>query len=185
VRWGVLLLVVAGCGARIDDNSFTPGPGPVDSPLAVTDSGIDATPDARACAGGDGATTAADGSCIVLFSAPKNFADADAACIAFGSRLAILNTAERDATAKALIGETDVLIGLSDQAVEGTFVWVDGTPLTFSNFATGEPNNANGSFEEDCAMYSGLRGGWDDRPCSNAVPNIGATPTEYPYLCMF
>lgn len=120
-----------------------------------------------------------------MFNAPLDFANADAACIAFGARLAILSTPEREAAAAALVGTLDVLIGLTDSAIEGTFVWVDGTPLTFSNFADGEPNNAGGNFEEDCVMYAGARGGWDDRPCSAAVPNIGTTPTEYPYLCMF
>jgi hypothetical protein len=187
VRWGGLLLLLLGaCGASVDGDTFTPDTAPpVDSPLAVVDAGVDTPPDSRPCTGGDAQMTAADGSCVVFFTTPQNFANADDACIAFGSRLAILNTAERDAAAKALIGTADVWLGLTDQAVEGVFVWVDGTPLVFENFADTEPNNANGSFEEDCTMYSGVRGGWDDRPCSNAVPNIGATPTEYPFLCMF
>ncbi len=151
----------------------------------IVDSGVDGPPDARACEGGDAAMQAGDGSCIVLFTAPLSFANADAACVGFGARLAILSNAQRDAAAKALIGTSNVFIGFTDQATENTFVWVDGTPVTFTNFAADEPNNANGTFEEDCAMYDGTRGGWDDRPCSNAVPNIGATPGEYPYLCSF
>jgi hypothetical protein len=184
VRWGVLLLL-AGCGAQLEESSTAADAPIADSPIAVVDGGGDAPADTRACTGGDAAQTAADGSCIVLFSAPLDFANADAACITFGSRLAILNTAAREATAAALVGTADVWIGLTDAAAEGTFVWVDDTPLTFSNFATDEPNNAGGAFEEDCAMYAGARGGWDDRPCSAAVPNIGATPTSYPYLCLF
>ncbi len=184
MRCGVLLLLVGACGASVDNTVLAPDGAPIDT-ANVVDSGIDAPVDSRACTGGDGAMTAADGSCIVLFTTPQNFAAADASCIAFDSRLAILNTADRDAIAKALIGTADVWIGLGDQVAENTFVWVDGTPLVFENFFTDEPNNANGAFEEDCVMYSGSRGGWDDRPCSNAVANIGATPTEYPFLCMF
>jgi Lectin C-type domain len=33
-------------------------------------------------------------------------------------------------------------IGLTDQAVEGTFQWVTGEPVTFTNWAPGEPNAA-------------------------------------------
>lgn len=185
MRWGLLLLLAA-CGARVEDNSTPTDGGPSPDVTELLDSGID-TPDApRPCTGGDAAMQAADGSCIVLFNAPLSFAAADAACIAFGARLAILDSAERDATAKVLAGATGTLfIGLTDQNAEGTFTWVDGTPLVFTNFAAGEPNNANGTFEEDCGMYSGARAAWDDRPCSNQVANIGVTPGEYPYLCLF
>jgi len=182
VRWGILL-VLAGCGVRVG----VPGEqadATVDSPTDTAVTPVDVPADARPCAGGDAATAVDDGSCIVLFSTPRDFAAADAACVAFGARLAILDTADRDAVARSMIGADNVFIGLTDAAVEGTFVWVDGTPLTFQNFASGEPNNANGAFEEDCAMYSGSRAGWDDRPCSNAIPNATA-PGEYPYLCLF
>jgi hypothetical protein len=32
-------------------------------------------------------------------------------------------------------------IGLTDAAIEGTFVWVTGEPLTYTNWLPGEPNN--------------------------------------------
>lgn len=32
-------------------------------------------------------------------------------------------------------------IGLSDQAIEGTFVWASGAPLVFTHWDLGEPNN--------------------------------------------
>ncbi len=175
---------MAGCGAQVG-NGDLPAPVPTDAPPDIPVTPPDAPPDApRACAGGDAAMAVGDGSCIVRFDTALPFAEADAACIAFNSRLAILDTPERDAVAAMLVGTDNVFIGLTDSAVEGTFVWVDGTPLTFDNFADGEPNNANGNFEEDCGMYSGSRAGWDDRPCSNDVPNA-TSPGEYPYLCLF
>jgi hypothetical protein len=181
-----VFLFLAACGARLEDSPITADDAPpIDPPDASLV--VDAPVDARACAGGQGAMTAADGSCVVFFTTPASFDNAKAQCAAFDSQLAILNSAARDAAAKALIGTQNVFIGLTDAppGVEGTFVWVDGTPLVFNNFALDEPNNANGSFEEDCVIYSGTRGGWDDRPCSNAIPNIGATPGENPFLCMF
>jgi hypothetical protein len=33
-------------------------------------------------------------------------------------------------------------IGLTDEVVEGTFVWVDGTPLSYTNWNWQEPNNS-------------------------------------------
>lgn len=42
--------------------------------------------------------------------------------------------------------------------------WVDGAPLTFSHWNSGEPNDSRG--HEDCVMmlHSGL---WNDAPCAN------------------
>jgi hypothetical protein len=185
VRWALLLLAVTACGASLeilpktDDAAIDPPP---DAAVIEVDA-----PGPRPCSGGQAAMTATDGSCVVFFSTPQNFDNAKAQCAANNSTLAILNSAERDAAAKALIGTLNVFIGLTDAppGTEGTFTWVDGTPLAFDNFAAGEPNNANGSFQEDCVMYNGTKGAWDDRPCSNAIPGIGATPGEYPFLCMF
>ena len=40
-------------------------------------------------------------------------------------------------------------IGLSQLSTTSGFVWSDGTPVNFVNWAGGEPNNANGG--ENCA----------------------------------
>jgi len=84
---------------------------------------------------------------------------------------------------KALI-TTNTWTGLNDRATEGSFIWVDGTAVSFTDFATGEPNNAGNVFQEDCVIWAPARPGWDDRPCDNADP-IATSPGSYPYLCMF
>ncbi len=76
----------------------------------------------------------------------------------------------------------DAFIGATDVAVENTYVWPDGSALSFTNFRTGEPNNGNGAFEEDCLVIEGARmGTWDDRPC--APPPVGTG--SYAYVCQF
>jgi len=175
------LIVLAGCSASVDGG----GSGAVDAaaePDALID---DAAPpiDARACAGGDARAPVSDGSCLVRFDAAKTFADASAACVAFGAKLAVINSAARDQVATTLAGATNLFIGLSDQAAETTFVWADGTALGYKNFYPGEPNDGNGDFPEDCIIVNGARGGqWDDRPCAT---QIAGPPGIYPYFCLF
>lgn len=181
MRWLLLVACTTGCGAAIGGGDNETPDAPVNPPPIDAPDPDAPPPDARLCAGGDAAMASGDGSCFVRFNQVLSFAAAQAACVAFGSQLAILNTAARDATAALLVGQDNVWIGLTDQVVENTFVWVDGSALVFTNFSTGEPNNANGQFQEDCIMYAGSRPGWDDRPCAAGAPALG----EYAYLCMF
>jgi len=54
--------------------------------------------------------------------------------------------------------------GLTDAAVEGIWIWDDGSDLLYSNWHSGEPNDAGG---EDCVQFnrwSDLT--WNDEPCS-------------------
>jgi hypothetical protein len=60
-------------------------------------------------------------------------------------------------------------IGLTDRSVEGTFRWVDGSPLTYHNFAPGEPNNTSpeGWDEDFVALaldpnFNRIPGYWND-----------------------
>ncbi len=54
----------------------------------------------------------------------------------------------------------DVWIGFTDQAVEGTFVWISGAPVTFTNWSPGEPNNS-GDGEHYAQLLPGS-GQWND-----------------------
>ncbi|KAM9312015.1 perlucin-like protein [Gastrophryne carolinensis] len=50
------------------------------------------------------------------------------------------------------------------------WLWADGTPLTFSAWNDGEPNNDQDN--EDCAEILGGVQAWNDRPCENSVAYI-------------
>ena len=63
----------------------------------------------------------------------------------------------------------DLWIGLTDQAVEGTFVWADGvplSPLSYSNWHPGEPNDCHTAacISEDYVHMTwwGTPGRWND-----------------------
>lgn len=180
-----LLVAVAGCGAKLADD-------PVSQHAVDADPGADAhlidaalpPPDARPCTGGQASAVGPNNECFIFVAGPATWDQAKAGCTAMAAQLAILDTAEKDAFAEALV-TTDVFIGATDAAVEGTFVWVDNTPVVYTNWHTGEPNNGNGAYQEDCVVVAGSRAGkgWDDRPCAptTAVPNAGS----YGYLCDF
>jgi hypothetical protein len=152
----------------------------------AVDGPIDAPIDARACTGGDSHMVGPNGECLVMFTTPKTYVDAKAACAAIGAHLAYLEDAALDSIAETFVGSADTFIGLTDRAVEGTFVWDDGTPLVYSNWHTGEPNNggSGSTYQEDCVIIAGARVGaqWDDRPCDpSEVPTSGT----FAYLCEY
>lgn len=120
--------------------------------------------------------------CFAAFlTSPKTRVDARATCVAAGMHLAHVRSAADEAVIAALSAGTDVAIGLDDLALEGTFVWDDGSPPTYLDWAVGEPNNGGGSYEEDCVVYAGSRpmGQWDDRPCAPPPVDSGA----YGFIC--
>lgn len=56
-----------------------------------------------------------------------------------------------------------IWIGYSDAVTEGSYVWYDGAPLSYSNWAPGEPNDAGGV--EDCTQIY-PDGSWNDLNCA-------------------
>eukprot|EP00794_Sanderia_malayensis_P009506 gene9506-biopygen7847 len=59
-----------------------------------------------------------------------------------------------------------IWIGMNDRRQEGTMEWSDGSPVTFTNWYTGEPNNEG--INEDCVALLSYRNGfqWYDDPCN-------------------
>jgi hypothetical protein len=86
-----------------------------------------------------------------------------------GGRLATINDAAEQAwvfdTFSSYGGTSRLLwIGLTDAGAEGTFRWVSGEPVTYTNWAPGEPNDSGGG-EHHVAMYypgHSAQGRWND-----------------------
>jgi hypothetical protein len=189
------IILLAACGAKLEENMPTDASSSdsfrsLDASNSI-DAAIDAPPiDARLCAGGDARATDALGSCFVYFIGPLTYLNAETACTAFGSRLAVIKTAATNATVRSLIAQTDAWVGGTDSASEGSFTWLR-NPLdpitvgvTYTNWRTGEPNNQGGTNPdgEDCMIIEGDQDGtWDDRPCAPPPAGTG----EYAYVCQF
>ena len=106
---------------------------------------------------------------------PRSWPDASMRCTLTGGRLVSLHSsgdfdrAQAALRAAGLVYER-VWIGGNDLAHEGSWVWVDGTPVSgYVSWAPGEPNNAGNN--EDCLQLRG-DGYWNDAKCSRAMPSI-------------
>eukprot|EP00794_Sanderia_malayensis_P005753 gene5753-biopygen4667 len=99
-----------------------------------------------------------------------------------GDLVSIRDSAENERIAEFIkstgMGRS-IWIGLNDRRQEGTMEWSNGSPVTFTNWNTGEPNSA--SEDEDCAALLSYRNGfpWNDAWCStNINPFICEIPSN-------
>ncbi|KAL3836968.1 hypothetical protein ACJMK2_022370, partial [Sinanodonta woodiana] len=57
-------------------------------------------------------------------------------------------------------------VGLNDMQIQMTFQWTDNSPVSYTNWRTGEPNNWN-SRREDCVTIYQTDGTWNDEKCDD------------------
>ncbi len=120
-----------------------------------------------ACGAGTGTTSAflTSTGCYLYFDGSASWATAESNCQALGFSLASTHAAFDHPVFAAIAAQalSDLWIGFNDETSEGTFVWSDGTPANFSDWAPGEPNNAG---NEDCAVLT-TASTWNDTSCYN------------------
>ena len=93
-----------------------------------------------------------------------------AKCQVAGGDLASIHSLRENLEIARNTNGANVWIGLSDYKKEGLWTWSDGTPVKFSHWNKGEPNNAHGGAGEDYGDFAGGR--WND------LPN-----KKLPYVC--
>ena len=81
-----------------------------------------------------------------------------------GAHLVTISGAREQANVAAAVGNPHpkTWIGLTDEAREGTWEWVDGTPFVYDNWKAGEPN---GGAADNCAQLPMNSFPWADAPC--------------------
>lgn len=100
--------------------------------------------------------------CYRVVSSSANYLQAILGCVSLGASLATVSSqAEQDAVF-ALTGASGAWIGLTDFLNEGTFSWVDESPVTFTKWRVNQPNNGNNN--QHCTQIR-TDGDWDDVIC--------------------
>jgi hypothetical protein len=96
------------------------------------------------------------------------WAPAEEQAVAWGGHLVTINDVEEEQWLKATFGRGIFYwIGFNDRAEEGTWVWTSGEPVTYTNWAGGEPSNcheiARGCLGEDVSQNFCHQGDyWND-----------------------
>ncbi|CAO2630897.1 Low affinity immunoglobulin epsilon Fc receptor, partial [Lemmus lemmus] len=100
--------------------------------------------------------------CYYFGNDSKRWIQARFTCSNLKGRLVSIHSQEEQDFLMKHTNKKDSWIGLRDLNVEGEFIWMDGSPVGYSNWSPGEPNNAGQG--EDCVMMRGS-GQWNDAFC--------------------
>ncbi|XP_048585749.1 uncharacterized protein LOC5500783 isoform X2 [Nematostella vectensis] len=90
---------------------------------------------------------------------------AESACAVLSSGLVSVHNHEENVFIQQKHNGEKSWVGLSDVATEGRFVWADGSPTNFTNWAPNQPNDYK---NQDCVHTLGVNYGyeWNDVQCS-------------------
>lgn len=133
-----------------------------------------------------------DGHTYILVPQAKNWQMAKRDAEARGGHLVVISSAAEQRSIEKLIDKAmgrevlPVWIGLTDEEGEGIWKWVNGEPLTYTNWQRYQPTNSNGITPENyCVIwhsnaqsplpngYRGAkRGEWNDVAGDNVLPYI-------------
>ena len=94
--------------------------------------------------------------------------EAKAYCEARGGHLATITSEEEDAFVQKLAPSGGCWVGATDRETEGTWKWITGETWSYTNWGSGEPNNAN-SGEDALEFHSSY---WNDNNESGKKPFI-------------
>jgi cysteine-rich repeat protein len=103
------------------------------------------------------------GHCYAVLNAIGTWTDMQQACINVGGDLASISDLNENNTVLPGAAIFQAWLGFTDANQEGSFIWSDGSPSSFTNFAAGEPNDQNGG--EDCVNMTEA-GLWNDLSCA-------------------
>lgn len=123
---------------------------------------------------GEGGVQGPDGTCYFYESSSRPWTSAQSACRNRGDGwdlATIESSAENAFLYDTFPLHSDTWIGLNDRSSEGTFVWSSGSPLSYTNWRSGDPDG------DDCAAMRDENGQWRARWCSENRPSLCSAPS--------
>uniref|UniRef100_A0A3P9D2S8 C-type lectin domain-containing protein n=1 Tax=Maylandia zebra TaxID=106582 RepID=A0A3P9D2S8_9CICH len=106
-------------------------------------------------------------SCYLLSESSGSWDAAVKDCRDRGTYLVVIDFPEEQTFLSTIINEV-VWIGLNDKEQEGTWKWVDGTPLSLTYWADHQPDGGGG--KEDCVhVRKDEKKSWNDLSCSTSL----------------
>ncbi|XP_030005898.1 macrophage mannose receptor 1 [Sphaeramia orbicularis] len=92
--------------------------------------------------------------------------------------LVTIHSKDEQAYVNSMVGTGEVAsawIGMMMFGIaSGQYEWVDMSPVTYTHWGPGEPNNANG--EEQCVQMNRHQGGWNDANCGRTAGYVCKKP---------
>jgi hypothetical protein len=102
--------------------------------------------------------------CYRFFGSTATWDAARAACQTVGADLISIGSVEENSFAVTLAAGNVFYAGFNDINSEGSWVWSDASPNTYTNWSASEPNNSG---NEDC-LHVYVDGRWNDITCGTA-----------------
>ena len=123
---------------------------------------------------------------------PLDWQAAENHCVSYGGHLASVRTMSENSMVHDLCTPNECWIGFNDKAVEGTWVWSDGSPSDFATFPDGkppwnpgEPNGLGDGPADGAYIYPNTNvwvraGTWDDDDVGKSKPFVCRNPLPPP-----
>ncbi|XP_032372118.1 CD209 antigen-like protein C [Etheostoma spectabile] len=108
-------------------------------------------------------------SCYLLSAETGSWEKGRQDCRDRGADLVVIDSSEEQTFLFEFV-KKNAWFGLTDRDEEGTWKWVDGTPLTLKNWGKGQPDNGDPDpkwGEEDCAHFVATE--WNDLSCESPM----------------
>lgn len=101
-----------------------------------------------------------NGHAYLVDTTDRSWAAAKTNCESLGGHLATVASGMENAFLTSLLTEK-AFLGMTDAATEGTWAWITGEAVTFTNWGPTEPNNGGDTSNEDHLQLT-LPGTWND-----------------------
>ena len=103
------------------------------------------------------------GKCFGLRVTSKTWGEAQTYCASIGGNLAKMDSEERMTFLNSKMGHVTFWLGARDSATEGSWVWLDGSPVSWTYWRYDQPS---GTTNWDCLAWVGSWRRWRDLGCN-------------------